>query len=102
MIIKANWIFRYLLKGYLGITLFPFILYTTKYMNGLSLPQDRIDKLLRHEKRHLKQQIVFLIIPFYLIYVANYLINLIKYKDHQKAYRNILFEIDARKHTNGQ
>ena len=98
MIIKTRWIFKYILTGYLGITLFPFVFYTDKNIKDNYIGDDRIKKLLKHEKRHLKQQIIFLIIPFYIIYVFNYLINLIIYKNHIKAYRNILFEKDAKRH----
>ena len=37
---------------------------------------------------------------FYLIYVINYIINLIKYKDFKLAYRNLLFETEAYNNQN--
>ena len=36
-----------------------------------------------------------LLIPFYALYLINYIINLIRYKNHQKAYLNIVFEREA-------
>jgi hypothetical protein len=70
-----------------GIALFPFILIHV-YSKG-----DQF--LLNHEKIHIRQQIELLVIPFYLFYMFNYIYNLLKYRDHNKAYRNIIFEREA-------
>ncbi|MDD1540284.1 hypothetical protein FO702_12380, partial [Riemerella anatipestifer] len=35
------------------------------------------------------------ILPFFVWYGLNYLWNLIKYKNHREAYRNIIFEQEA-------
>ncbi len=51
--------------------------------------------LINHEKIHLKQQVELLIFPFYFFYLFNYLINLLKYKNHYLAYANISFEKEA-------
>lgn len=51
--------------------------------------------LLNHEKIHFRQQIELLIVPFYLLYLLNYLILLLVYFSHDKAYRNIVFEREA-------
>ena len=48
-----------------------------------------------HERIHLAQQRELGIIGFYIAYSLNYLINLIKYKDRQLAYKNIVFEKEA-------
>ncbi len=72
-----------------GITLFPFIFISTK------LSEARKSVLINHERIHIRQQIELLVIPFYIIYLFNYLINLIKYKGHKLAYRNIIFEKEA-------
>lgn len=50
---------------------------------------------MNHEFIHFRQQIELLIIPFYILYLLNYLINLIQYHDHMEAYRNIVFEREA-------
>lgn len=50
---------------------------------------------MNHEFIHLRQQIELLIIPFYILYLLNYLINLIIYRSHFLAYRNIAFEREA-------
>lgn len=51
--------------------------------------------LVNHEKIHHRQQLELLIFPFYVLYLFNYLFNLIKYKSHYKAYLNIVFEREA-------
>lgn len=71
-----------------GITLFPFIV--IQHPNLLNNKT-----FVNHEHIHLRQQIELLVIPFYLLYLMHYCINLIKYKNHDKAYRNICFEREA-------
>jgi hypothetical protein len=80
---------RYLIpKGYRGITLFPFVI--------LRNPLDRQNRVLvNHEKIHIRQQLEFLIIPFFLWYFIEYGLRLIKYKNKNVAYRNISFEREA-------
>lgn len=80
---------RYLIpKGYRGITLFPFVI--------LKNPLDRQNRVLvNHEKIHIRQQLEFLIIPFFLWYFVEYMIRLIQYKNKNIAYRNISFEKEA-------
>lgn len=71
-----------------GITLFPFIILQSK-----ALLQDKT--FVNHEHIHLRQQLEMLILPFYLFYLIHYGINLLKYKNHDTAYRNIVFEKEA-------
>lgn len=75
-------------RGYNGLTLFPFI-----FLKNKELKFDAI--LLNHEKIHLRQQLELLIIPFYLVYVIEFLIRLILYRNWDLAYRNISFEREA-------
>ncbi|KLT64670.1 hypothetical protein [Pedobacter sp. BMA] len=71
-----------------GMAIFPFILLKSK--------RYKADKeIINHERIHLRQQLELLILPFYLLYLINYLINLIRFKDHDLAYRNIIFEKEA-------
>jgi len=51
--------------------------------------------LLNHERIHLRQQLEMLILPFYIWYISEYFIRLIKYGDRKLAYRNISFEREA-------
>lgn len=70
------------------MALFPFILIKDK-----SLVSD--SALINHECIHLRQQAELLVIPFYVLYLINYLINLASYRNHHKAYLNIVFEREA-------
>lgn len=70
------------------MALFPFIL-----IKSADYKKDKI--LLNHEKIHLRQQLELLILPFYVLYLSNYLLNRLKYKDHHQAYKNIIFEKEA-------
>jgi hypothetical protein len=80
-------------KGYSGITLFPFIILRKKTIKKIS--DDKLQRLINHETTHFYQQLGLLIIPFYLIYIINYIINLFIYKNHHDAYKNIVFEREA-------
>lgn len=71
-----------------AMALFPFILIRRKEMVN-----DEV--LLRHETIHLKQEAELLILPFYVLYLINYLINRFKHKTHHEAYMNICFEREA-------
>lgn len=71
-----------------GLTLYPFII--------LSKPELKADVVtIRHERIHIRQAEELLVIPFYILYLFNYLINLIIYRNHNKAYMNICFEREA-------
>ncbi len=74
-----------------GMAVFPFIFLKSKLYK-----QDNV--LIRHETIHLKQELELLIVPFYILYLLNYLVNLVRYKSHNKAYFNIAFEREAYKH----
>ena len=74
-----------------GMAIFPFIL--------LKKESYKADKeIINHEKIHLRQQLELLILPFYILYLLNYLINLLRYKTHDLAYRKIIFEQEAYNH----
>ncbi len=70
------------------MALFPFIL-----VKEASFRHDEV--LIRHERIHLRQEVELLVIPFYVLYLFNYGVNLIRFKDHNKAYRQIIFEREA-------
>ncbi|QHS54877.1 hypothetical protein GWR56_04680 [Mucilaginibacter sp. 14171R-50] len=71
-----------------GMALFPVIL-----VNNKELLNDAV--VINHERIHLKQQAELLVIPFYLLYLINYLVNLMIYHNHNVAYLNIIFEREA-------
>jgi hypothetical protein len=74
-----------------GMALFPFVLVKSKV-----LLNDQV--LIRHEEIHLRQQLELLVIPFYLLYLLNYLYNLAIYRVHERAYLQIIFEREAYRH----
>ncbi|MCX2582682.1 hypothetical protein [Pedobacter sp. MR22-3] len=71
-----------------GMAIFPFIL-----LKNERLKQDQ--DIINHENIHLRQQLELLILPFYILYLVNYLINFIRYQEHRKAYLSIVFEKEA-------
>lgn len=71
-----------------GMAIFPFIL-----IKKLKFKQYK--DFINHEKIHLVQQMELLVIGFYILYLAHYFYNLIKYLNHNQAYLNIVFEKEA-------
>ncbi len=86
MILIVN---KYLLgKGFKGISLWPFVV--------LRHRKDAKDPVfINHERIHLKQQQELLVLPFYLLYLSEFGLRFIKYRNVYKAYRNISFEREA-------
>lgn len=78
-----------------AMAVFPFIL-----VKKASYRSDVV--LIQHEKIHLQQQLELLVMPFYLFYLFHYLVNLIRYRNHEKAYLLIIFEREAYKHDNDE
>lgn len=75
-------------KGYSGLTVFPFIILSNK--------TDITNQImLNHEKIHIKQQIELLILPFFVWYFVDFLIQFVKFGNINQAYRNIIFEKEA-------
>lgn len=54
--------------------------------------------VINHERIHNAQMRELLWIPFYIIYVLEWLFLLIRYRDPHKAYMNISFEREAYRH----
>ena len=69
-----------------AITLFPFI-----FFNGQPLTEREI----RHETIHLWQQAVLLVAPFYVLYILFWIVNLLRFRNLDRAYREIPFERSA-------
>ena len=76
-----------LLMPIAAISLFPFIILKKKHESN--------KRLINHESIHFQQALELGVLPFYLIYVIEYLIKIIIYKDIDKAYFNISFEKEA-------
>lgn len=71
-----------------AMAIYPFIILQNKHQKTNKI-------LVNHERIHLRQQLELLILPFYLLYTLNYLVNLIRFKNHYLAYFNIRFEREA-------
>lgn len=71
-----------------AITIFPFI-----FLENKELKKDKV--LLNHEMIHIRQQLEMLVIPFYIWYVIEFFIRLLKTKSRDLAYMNISFEKEA-------
>ena len=72
-------------RRFLAITLFPFI-----FHKGRMSEQD-----IRHETIHLWQQATLLVVLFYVLYLLFWVVNLVRYRDSFRAYREIPFERSA-------
>ncbi len=90
-----HWAFRLpLLKHYRGICLGRYIL----FKEG----EEKISKpLLRHEMVHQEQITRHGLVGFYVKYLVDYAKNLVRYKSHWEAYRQIPFEVEAREKEDG-
>ncbi len=75
-------------KRFVGVTIWPFII--VKYKK---LKDDAT--FINHERIHLRQQSELLVIPFYILYLIEFLFRLLQYRNRYTAYRNISFEREA-------
>lgn len=71
-----------------AMALYPFMIFKDAAQKDNTL-------LINHEKIHFRQQLELLILPFYILYLSNYLINLVRFRNHSKAYFQISFEKEA-------
>jgi len=80
---------KYLIgRHFVGIALWPFIV-----IKDHGLKEDVI--FINHERIHLRQQAELLVVPFYILYLLEYIIRWFQYRSSQEAYRNISFEREA-------
>lgn len=73
-----------------GITLFGVVFVRRRYADDAVL--------LNHERIHCRQQLEWAYIPFYIIYLLEWLWHLVRLRDWQRAYRAISFEREAYEH----
>jgi hypothetical protein len=70
------------------MAVFPFII--------SKCPKDALgETIIRHEKIHFKQQLEMLFVFFFIWYITEFLILLIKYGNKDVAYKKISFEQEA-------
>lgn len=65
------------------------------------LEETHKDRLIRHELVHVDQYEHFGIVGFLARYFGEYCVNLVKFRSHNKAYREISFEVEARRKSRG-
>ena len=83
---------RYLFfRGFVGLTLWPLIILKHDQLKADSV-------LLNHERIHLRQQLELFVLPFFLWYLVEWFIGLVKYRNSYLAYQNISFEREAYTH----
>jgi hypothetical protein len=75
-------------KNIAGMTIFPFVILESK-----TLKEDKT--FVNHEMIHIYQQMELLFIFFILIYYTEFFVLFLKYRNWNKAYRNISFEREA-------
>ena len=80
-------------KHYLGITIWPFI-----FLKNALLKEDVV--LVNHERIHFRQQIELLILPFFILYILEFIVRFYQYGSWQMAYKSISFEREAYKNEN--
>ncbi len=72
---------------------------------GLVFTRDRrliTPRVLRHELIHCRQQLEWLYVPFFILYLVEWIIGLIKHRANYSAYRNISFEREAYSHEHDE
>ena len=78
---------RYIPFNKVDIVIYPFIFWLDYYTPTADMR--------RHVNIHLRQQIECLWVFFFIIYGINFLINLIRFRNIELAYRMICFESEA-------
>lgn len=86
MLIFSKYLF--VSKSFNALTIWPFIILRDK-----ELRRDKI--VLNHEKIHLRQQVELLWIFYFIWYLAEFSINLLRYRDLMRSYSQIGFEKEA-------
>lgn len=88
VIVSSFWTRFFSMGKAQAITIFPFIL--------LKHTLDRENKILiNHERIHILQAIELLILPFYVLYLLEFVCRLLQYRNFTRAYLNISFEREA-------
>ncbi len=75
-------------KSFSAISIYPFIFLKNHHCKG-----DHV--LINHERIHLRQQIELLWLFFFILYISEYFIKLIYYRNSYEAYKNLSFEKEA-------
>lgn len=76
-------------KGFIAMNLFGFLFVRKELKSRMN------ETVIQHEQIHTEQMKELLYLPFYIIYLFEWLFLLFKYFDNKKAYRNVSFEKEA-------
>ncbi|WP_299368734.1 hypothetical protein [uncultured Porphyromonas sp.] len=94
-IVHSRWIpFR----GFSAINLFGVIVVRKDLPEEYLSDPLWLETIVRHERIHTRQMVELLVIPFYLIYIIEWLVRLAICRDAERAYRSISFEQEAYAH----
>ena len=94
-IVRSKWI---PFKGFWAINLFG-VIFVRKDLPERYLSDPLwLDTIVRHERIHTRQMVELLVIPFYLLYIVEWLARLAICRDADSAYRSISFEQEAYAH----
>jgi len=94
VIVYFPWLAFFLRRtGYRAITLWPLVFIVERTLS-------REDRLMRHERIHLRQQLELGVLPFYIMYILEYLLGRLSGLTHDAAYRGIRFEREAFQNEN--
>ena len=85
MVVFSKYLFH---SNFNAIAIWPFIILKSKNLKDN-------DVLIYHEKIHLQQQKEMLWLFFFIWYLIEFLLKLIKFKNPMMAYRNLSFEREA-------
>ena len=84
-----------LLMKIAGISIFPFVVMRESYLTEIPYWISKRKKTMNHETIHFQQQLELLVIPFYILYVLEWVVKSIIYMSFKKGYYNISFEREA-------
>lgn len=82
-------------KGFTAINLFGVVFVRKKIRSQHNISIYDWEKMFNHELIHTAQMKELLYLPFYLLYVLEWLIRFVMYRNAKEAYRNISFEREA-------
>lgn len=78
-----------------AVALWPFVIVKRK--------EDSLNtRLINHERIHIRQQLELFILPFYILYLSEYIYHRIKGNDHLQSYLHISFEKEAYQNDNNK
>lgn len=94
-VVRNRWIpFR----GFSAINLFGVIFVRKDLPKEYLTNTHWLETIVRHERIHTRQMLELLVLPFYLLYIIEWLVRLAICRNADRAYRSISFEQEAYDH----